>query len=78
MKILLLLTLLLSLCGCSVFAPNVSRAQTELKQLEQLKQQNIYYERICLSLETIAQQQKELTDFADNQRELYKKTHNGY
>ncbi len=75
MKQLVVIILLLSLYGCSIFAPEVSKAQTELKQLEQLKQQNVYYERICNSLETIAEQQKELTDFADKQREFYKKTH---
>ena len=77
-QIFIAILILVSLYGCSVVAPEVSKAQTELKQLEQLKQQNVYYERICNSLETIAQQQKELTDFANNQREFYKKTHNGY
>jgi len=54
-----LICVLLTGCSRSFWMPSYDKAETEQKQLIELKKQNVYYERICVALEKIAISQEE-------------------
>ena len=54
MKKLLVLFVLLCCVGCKVLLPNVSKADSEEKQLQESRKQTKHFERIAIALEKIA------------------------
>ena len=50
--------MLVIVCGCAYFTPEVSKAITEGQQYEELKKQTALMERIAVALEKIAREKE--------------------